>query len=118
MALCVALASCKASTVAEALDFLNAHRALLLAAADEQGSLTLGDLPAELRLEPEPARMRLEQGDHEIRGHLVFGELLGQKSFFQVAALEIAGLTLSASDAEFLEKAGIVAQLADVRIWR
>ena len=56
-------------------------------------------------------------GDHELRGRLVFRELVGKRSFFQVAALAIGGVELSAGDAALLEDLGVNTQLADVRIW-
>lgn len=77
----------------------------------------LAVLPPELSLEPEVARMRPDLDDHEVRGRLLFGELLGERSFFQVAALAIAGLELGRSDSEMLGELGVVTQLADPRIW-
>lgn len=71
----------------------------------------------ELIDDPPVARMRLDVGDHELRGKLVFGELLGKKSFMQVAALAVAGVEISESDGQLLEDIGVLAQLADPRIW-
>jgi hypothetical protein len=64
-----------------------------------------------------PSWRGLDVGDHELRGRLVFRDLLGKTSFFQVAALAIDGLTLSREDADLLEQLGINTQLADVGIW-
>lgn len=61
--------------------------------------------------------MRLDVADHELRGHLLFAELLGRKSFIQVAALAIGNVELSDSDAELLGHEGVLTQLADPRIW-
>jgi hypothetical protein len=61
--------------------------------------------------------MRLDLGDHEVRGRLLFAELLGRKSFFQVAAFAIAGVDLPAPHGELLEHCGVSTQLLDPRIW-
>ncbi len=41
----------------------------------------------------------------------------GNKSFIQIAALAIAGVDLSDSDARLLDHVGVLTQLADPRIW-
>lgn len=87
------------------------------ACRDAPPPTALATLEPELRFAPELARVRPEEGDHELRGHLLFRELVGRRSFFQVAALSIAGLELSSSDAELLEHLGVNTQLADARIW-
>jgi hypothetical protein len=80
-----------------------------------------GRLPAplerNLRAASELARVRPERRDHEIRGRLLFREILGTRSFFQVAAWSIAGLELSKRDAELLEHLGVNTQLLDPHIW-
>lgn len=118
MALAVALASLSAGTLQEAFDQLEAHREEILRLSLDPGSLKqLAPLEPELRYEPELAAFRLDIQDHELRGRLLYGDLLGQKSFFQVAALEIAGVDLSAEDAELLSDTAIATQLADPQIW-
>lgn len=77
----------------------------------------LAELEPALAREPPVARMRLDVGDHELRGKLVFGELLGKKSFMQVVARSIAGVELTASDGRLLDDIGVLAQLSDPRIW-
>jgi hypothetical protein len=116
--LAVALCAEAPASVGDAVGFLAAHGATLSEIA-ERGRMptALAELEPELRFEPELARVRDDLGDHELRGRLVFGQLLDACSFFQVAAWAIAGLELSRRDAELLEKLGINTQLADVRIW-
>jgi len=70
-----------------------------------------------LELEPELARVRPDIHDHEIRGKLLFRDLVGRWTFFQVAAWSIAGLELSARDARLLEHLGTNTQLLDPHIW-
>lgn len=117
--LSVALASAGPASVGEALALLARLGGEIerLHAGTPRPHPKLAELEPELRREPELARMRLDVGDHELRGRLVFGELLGKKSFLQVAALAIAGVELSDADAELLEHEGVLTQLADVRIW-
>lgn len=124
MALAVALASAGPRSAAELFALLDDKRADLLRAltpadADDAADAlrTMPSLEPELRYEPELARMRLDVGDHEVRGRLLFGELLGKKSFWQVAALEIGGVELGEEDAELLGHCGVLTQLADVRVW-
>lgn len=113
--LTVALAFIDADTVDDALDQLIARREMIAAA--------VASTPAPHRsLAPAPhgpplARMRLDVGDHEVRGKRLFGELTGKKSFLQVAALAVAGLELSDADAQLIEHFGVISQVADPRIW-
>lgn len=113
--LTVALASSGAKTVAEALATLNALHTEI--ARLERETPRPHSTLAEVAPTPEVARMRPDVDDHELRGRLVFAELLGKASFMQVAALAIAGVELSRSDAELLDDIGVLAQLADPRIW-
>ena len=115
-----ALASLPESSVRETLAALRAIESKLERLATH-GAPELGRRPAKLgpRLEfaPELARVRPEIHDHEIRGKLLFRDLLGRQSFFQVAAWSIAGLELSARDARLLEQLGVNTQLLDPHIW-
>jgi hypothetical protein len=77
----------------------------------------LAELEPELESDPPIARMRLDVADHELRGRLVFKDLLSKQSFMQVAALAIAGIELSESDAQLLDHEGALTQLSDPRIW-
>lgn len=116
--LAVALAAEAPTTVGDAVRFVSDSAATLSETAERTTLPTaLAEIEPELRFEPELARVRGDLSDHELRGRLVFGQLLGACSFFQVAAWAIAGLELSGRDAELLEKLGINTQLADVRIW-
>lgn len=119
MLLTVALATVAPQTVADALAFLKRWSTTLLdlATGPTANLKHLADLEPELRLSPELAGVRSDVADHEIRGQLLFRDLLGRQSFFQVAALSIAGLSLSPADAEYLEHLGVATQLQDVRIW-
>jgi hypothetical protein len=119
MLLTVALATEAPETVADAFAALKRWGGLLAEVATGRPSnlKALAELEPELCLEPELARVRSDIADHEVRGQLVFRDLLGRQSFFQVAALSIAGLRLSSADAEYLEHLGVVTQLQDVRIW-
>lgn len=108
-----------AATIEQALEQL-ARRAAALAAIEAETPSPprgLAELSPAVAAEPWPARMRLDVGDHEIRGKLLFADLLGRRSFFQVAAWSIAGVALDARDAELLEQLGVLTQLADPRIW-
>jgi hypothetical protein len=119
MTLTVALASAGVLDRAAATAMLVDHAAeidLAVAVAAAQARAP-APLEPELLFEPELARIRPDVGDHEIRGRLLFRDLLGKRSFFQVAAWAIAGLELSQSDAELLEQLGINTQLADPHIW-
>ncbi|MFO0570961.1 MAG: hypothetical protein U0263_35330 [Polyangiaceae bacterium] len=119
MLLTVALASMGAHSIDEALERLGRLRDEIVRLDKETARphATLAELEPELVEDPPVARMRLDVGDHELRGRLVFKELLGKKSFIQVAALAIAGVELSDSDAELLDHEGVLTQLADPRIW-
>jgi len=119
MLVTVALASAAPQTVAEALALLKGWGATLvdIVSGRRADLRKLADLEPELRLVPELASVRADVADHEIRGRLLFGDLLGRQSFFQVAALSIAGLSLTPIDAEYLDHLGVVTQLQDVRIW-
>jgi len=119
MTLAVALASSGLSSRDEALEALAARRDAIEAAVADAASQARqpAALEPELVYEPELARVRPDLRDHEIRGKLLFRELVGQRSFFQVSAWAIAGLELPATDAELLEQLGINTQLMDARIW-
>lgn len=118
MALAVALASAGPLPATELFRMLDEKRGELERILTTPGSLRdLPSLEPELRYEPELARMHIDKGDHEVRGQMLFRDLLGKKSFFQVAALEIGGVELSERDAELLSHCGVVTQLADPRIW-
>jgi hypothetical protein len=115
-----ALASLPESSVHETLAALRAIEPKLERLA-AHGAPELARRPAKLgprlEFEPELARVRPEIHDHEIRGKLLFRDLLGQQTFFQVAAWSIAGLELSARDARLLEQLGVNTQLLDPHIW-
>ena len=113
--LTVAMAFLDASTVDDALDQLIARRQMIARA--------VADTPVPHRAPAPPpdgpllARIRPDIADHEVRGKLLFAELLGKKSFFQVAALAIAGLLLSDADAQLVERCAVIFQVADPGIW-
>ncbi len=115
----VALMAQAPESLSEAVAFIReiAPDLRRLAAGGSTFPRTLAELEPELRVDPEIARIRPDVADHEVRGKLVFAELLGERSFFQVAALLIAGMDLSARDAELLEHLGVNTQLADARVW-
>jgi hypothetical protein len=117
--LTVALATSSASTVSDAIDELQELREALSRVESEtpRPHASLAVLEPELVRERDVGRMRLDIGDHELRGRLLYADLLGKKSFMQVAALSIAGIDLSASDAELVENIGVLTQLVDPRIW-
>lgn len=77
----------------------------------------LAELDPALRVSPEVGEMRLDDDEHLLRGRALYGDLLGKRSFFQVAALAIAGVELDRRDADLLEQLGVTTQLADPRIW-
>ncbi|HEY1692776.1 MAG TPA: citrate/2-methylcitrate synthase [Polyangiaceae bacterium] len=118
--LAAALATLGASSIDDALDRLTELRKDLtrLAIRDaRRDARRPAPLPAGMVYEPELARARPDRKDHEIRGRLLYGELLGRHTFFQVAAWSIAGLRLSRRDATLLEHLGVNTQLLDPRIW-
>lgn len=119
MLLTVALASMGAKSIDDALAGLIRLRDEIarIDAETPRPHAKLAELEPGLVCEPDVARMRLDIDDHELRGHLLFGELLGRKSFIQVAALAIAGVELSDTDAQLLDHEGVLTQLADPRIW-
>jgi hypothetical protein len=116
----VAVASVGAQTVPEALAALRELEPVLRRLAVE-GAEGVARRPARLErslvFEPELARVRPEIRDHEIRGKLLFREIVGRRSFFQTAAWSIAGLELSSRDAALLEQLGVNTQLLDPHIW-
>lgn len=119
MLLTVALASMGDGSIDEVLDRVLRLRASIVRIAGDtpRPHTALAELEPELESEPPVARMRLDVEDHELRGRLVFKELLSKKSFMQVAALAIGNLELSDSDAELLDHEGVLTQLSDPRIW-
>jgi hypothetical protein len=61
--------------------------------------------------------MRPDLEDHEVRGRLLFRELLGRTSFLRLAALAIGGLLVTEEQGEFLDHSGVLTQLLDPHIW-
>lgn len=119
MLLTVALASMGAGDIDEALDRLSRLRDDIVRLDREtpRPHEKLAELEPGLVRKHDVARMRLDEGDHELRGKLLFRDLLGKKSFIQVAALAVAGVELSDDDAQLLDHEGVLTQLADPRIW-
>jgi hypothetical protein len=118
--LAVLLASAAPGSVSEAVDALRAREGEIDALLADQGRADArrpADLEPALRFSPELARVRPDLGDHEIRGRLLYGEMLGRWSFFQVAIFAISGRELSRSDADYVEQLGITTQLLDAQIW-
>lgn len=118
MTLSVALAAEAPKTLDDGALFVESLRPFLdHLARTSTFPTSLAELEPELRLDAEIAKIRPDVGDHELRDHFVFRDLVGKKTFFQVAALAIAGLDLSRADADLLEHLGVNTQLADARIW-
>jgi hypothetical protein len=118
MTLVVALASSGAKTPDEAFAVLDERRDELTKLMLEPGGLkNPAPLEPELCFEPELARIRPELADHEVRGKLLFKQLLGKQNFFQVAAFEIAGVELRAEDADLLADVGVLIQFPVPQIW-
>jgi hypothetical protein len=112
----VALLSAAPATIEDAIAFVREHGAEL--AACKAGSLEeLASLEPDLVKETEPGRVLPALHDHDVRGRRLFGDLVGKRSFVQVAALGIDGVELDRNDAELLEHLGVNTQLFDVRIW-
>jgi hypothetical protein len=118
--LAAALASLPVATVPGLMTALRRIQPVLEQLADH-GAPDVARRPAKLearlKLEPELARIRPDLRDHEIRGKLLFRQILGRQSFFQVAAWSIAGVELTALDARLLEQLGVNTQLLDPHIW-
>lgn len=119
MSVVSALASARPATVGETIDWLVAHRDALTAADDEARAapLTLARLDDDLRYTPELAGLDRARSDHALREKLLFADLVGRRSFFQVTVYAITGVELSASDAEMLERIGVANVAADHRAW-
>ncbi len=119
MAFAIALAAAHPKSLMDAVAFVESMGPHWKTLSERNARMptALAELEPALRLDPEIARIRPDVGDHELRGKLVFRDLVGKKSFIQVAALAIGGVELSASDAELLEHLGTNTQLADARIW-
>jgi len=114
----IALMTIRPRTVEEAIDFVHAHRDDITEASRvRSGPTRLAELEPELRGAEEIARVVPEASDHEIRGRRVFRDLVGKRSFVQVAAFAIDGVELSRGDADLLEQLGINTQLLDPGIW-
>ena len=113
--LTIALAHIDAEDVDEALDALMARRELLVEVFAETSGPPqhLAPAPAGSPL----AKLRPEIGDHELREHLVFGELLGHMNAMQVLVYSVAGIELSVEDAAMLDDIFVILQVADPRIW-
>jgi hypothetical protein len=112
----VALLAAAPATLEDAVAFVRRHGAELAAA--KPGSLSeLASLEPELVRDTEPGRVVATAQDHDVRGRRLFADLVGKRSFFQVAALGIDNVELGARDAELLEHLGVNTQLFDVRIW-
>jgi hypothetical protein len=120
MLLTVVLASLAPKTIDEAFEQLEANKAAILdlvrsGPGDQERRPAV--VEPEVSREPELGRMRPDVADHEIRGRLLFRQLLGHKSFFEIASLAIAGVELKKKDGEFLDDSGVLTQLLDPRIW-
>jgi hypothetical protein len=113
------LATAAPETLEEAMGSLTRWGAFLADAvvARRANLKSLAEIEPELSIIPELARVRADIADHEVRGKLVFRDMVGRLSFFQVAAWAIGGVRLSAEDSDYLEDLGVVTQLQDVRIW-
>ncbi len=110
----VALLTANPATLEDAVAFVQRYGAEL--AASKAGSLSeLATLEPELVRATEPGRVVAH--DHDVRGRRLFADLVGKRSFFQVAALGIDNVELGPRDAELLEHLGVNTQLFDVRIW-
>src|SRR5262245_15882111 len=84
-----AVAALKGETTRELSEQLAARAAAIdRLLEDGPGAQRRHPAPLEpsLRFEPELAGVRPEIGDHEIRGRLLFRDLLSSMSFFQIAA--------------------------------
>lgn len=120
MILMTALASQPADSIDDALDQLVANRTEILAAAAEgvaETSRRPAQLEPELRFEPELARVRRDRSDHELRGKLLFADLLERKTATQVLVWTLCGLELSATDATLIDHLGVCCQIGDPCIW-
>jgi hypothetical protein len=120
MVIAVALMTAAPKSMGEAVELVRAHGPAMadLAARPHLVPRTLAELEPELRAPAEDiAAVGAPDRDHHLRGRLLFRDLVGKKSFFQVAALAIDGLELSERDAELLEHLGVNTQLADPGIW-
>jgi hypothetical protein len=119
MALCAALAAVRPATIAATIDWLVAHRAQIEATFAEGSAapIAISRLPPELCYEPELGGLDRARNDHALRGRYLFADLVGKRTFMQVAVLAITGLDLSPSDAEMLEQIGVANVAVDQRAW-
>jgi hypothetical protein len=118
-ALVTALASIRPDGIGATIDWLVAHRAELEAAyaGGRDGKLALPVLPPAMHFQPEIGYLDRGRDDHALRERYLFADLVGRRSFSQVAIYAIAGLELSAGDAAFLDGFGIANLLVDPRAW-
>lgn len=117
-ALAVALVTARPRSADEAFALLDERRDELRRLIAEPTPLRqLAPVEPEIDFQPPPARLRLDIGDHELRGRLLFGDILNKKSFLQATAWLVAGLDLSPSDADLLGQAGVMMFYADPQIW-
>lgn len=119
LALGVALASARPGTMAEAVRWLGEHVAELDAAYQRGRAtpLAVAVVPPPLCFEPELGALERSRNDHSLRDRHVFAELVGQRSFFQVAVYAISGVEISSSESQMLEAIAVSCMTVDRRAW-
>lgn len=118
-ALAVALAAVRPASIGAAIDWLDAHRETLeqTYTAAQSAPLRAAALRPEMRYTPELGGLDRPKDDNVLRDVYLFADLVRRASFFQAAVYAIAGLEISASDAEMLDRLGVANIVVDPRAW-
>lgn len=119
LAVVAALCSAQPKSMDDTFRWLAEHRADIEATYTRGRTepLNIAALQSDLMYEQELGGLDRSIEDHWLRGRRIFGELLGHRSFMQIAALSIAGLDISARDAEMLEQFAIACLTVDRKAW-
>lgn len=119
LALVAALASVRPGSMAEAVAWLREHEAELDAAYQRgrTSPLAVAVVPPQMCYQPELGELERAREDHSLRERYLFADLVGKRSFFQVAVYAITGIELAPSEAHLLETIGVICLTADRRAW-
>lgn len=119
LAMVAALASARPGSMAAAVQWLGAH-VHELDAAYQRGRrepLKVAALPPHACFQPELGELERSRDDHSLRDYRVFAELVGKRTFFEVAVYAISGVEVSSSEARMLEAIAVSCMTVDRRAW-
>ncbi len=83
----------------------------------ETEPLSAAVVAPDLQFVPDVGSLDRSINDHWLRERRIFADLVGQRSFMQVAVYAIAGVELSSSDAAMLEQFALACLTVDRRAW-